>query len=64
MMPNLLPHAASAIDATLFDTVRTRLFTAVIGDVMDAKGLTHPFLPPEIHALAPDLVIVGRAMPV
>ena len=64
MMPNPLPHAASAIDATLFDTVRTRLFTAVIGDVMDAEGLTHQFLPPEIRALVPELVIVGRAMPV
>ncbi len=44
--------------------IREKLFTAVIGDVMDAKGLTRQFLPPEIRALDPDMVIAGRAMPV
>jgi len=51
-------------DAELFETVRTRLFTAVIGDVMDAQGLTRQFLPPAIRALSPDMMVVGRAMPV
>lgn len=51
-------------DATLFETIRTQLFTAVIGDVLDVAGLTHQFLPPEIRALQPDAVLVGRAMPV
>ena len=51
-------------DAELFRTVRERLFTAVIGDVMDAAGLTRQFLPPEIRALRPGDVLVGRAMPV
>ena len=51
-------------DALLFNTVRERLFTAVIGDVMDAAGLRRQFLPPNIRALVPDTVIVGRAMPV
>lgn len=51
-------------DAQLFNTVRERLFTAVIGDVMDAAGLVHQFLPPHIRALVPGTVIVGRAMPV
>lgn len=51
-------------DAALFRTVREKLFTAVIGDVMDASGLTRQFLPPEIRALHPDMVVVGRAMPV
>ena len=59
-----MTQALSATDAALFDTVRTRLFTAVVGDVMDAEGLTHQFLPPEIRALVPDQIIVGRAMPV
>jgi regulator of RNase E activity RraA len=51
-------------ETTLFATIRERLFTAVIGDVMDAEGLTRQFLPPEIRALQPDMVVVGRAMPV
>ncbi|EWY39622.1 demethylmenaquinone methyltransferase [Skermanella stibiiresistens SB22] len=40
------------------------MFTAVIGDVMDTRGLTRQFLPPEIRALDPDMMIAGRAMPV
>jgi regulator of RNase E activity RraA len=51
-------------DTTLFQTVRQTLFTAVIGDVMDAAGLTRQFLPPEIRALRPEMMLVGRAMPV
>jgi regulator of RNase E activity RraA len=51
-------------DEALFATIRERLFTAVIGDVMDAAGLTRQFLPPEIRALTPDAVVVGRAMTV
>lgn len=51
-------------DAKLFATIRERLFTAVIGDVMDKAGLTRQFLPPEIRALVPDTLLVGRAMTV
>lgn len=51
-------------DADLFTNIRQRLFTAVIGDVMDQEGLTRQFLPPAIRALSPDMVIAGRAMPV
>jgi regulator of RNase E activity RraA len=51
-------------DTKLFETVRARLFTAVIGDVMDAQGLTRQFLPPSIRAISPDMMVVGRAMPV
>ena len=51
-------------DNALFGTIRERLFTAVIGDVMDRHGLTRQFLPPEIRALDPDGVLAGRAMPV
>ena len=51
-------------DTDLFTTIRARLFTAAIGDVMDAGGLIRQFLPPEIRALDPDTVLVGRAMPV
>jgi regulator of RNase E activity RraA len=51
-------------DQELFATIRDKLFTAAIGDVMDANGLTRQFLPPEIRALNPETVLVGRAMPV
>jgi regulator of RNase E activity RraA len=51
-------------DPELFETIRTRLFTAAIGDVMDAQGLTRQFLPPTIRGVAPELIVVGRAMPV
>ena len=43
---------------------RTQLSSAVLGDVLDAMGLQHQFLPPEIRALEPTMVLAGRAMPV
>lgn len=51
-------------DDALFRLVRETLFTAVIGDVMDAAGLTRQFLPQTVRALRPDMVVVGRAMTV
>ena len=48
----------------LLTTLRERLFTAVVGDVMDKAGLRHQFLPPQIRPIAPDAVVAGRAMPV
>jgi regulator of RNase E activity RraA len=51
-------------DDELFATIRTHLFTSVIGDILDVAGLTHQFLPPSIRALNQDHVLVGRAMPV
>ena len=51
-------------DDELFTIIKTRLFSAVIGDVLDRGGLTHQFLPPAIRALDPETIMVGRAMPV
>ena len=51
-------------DASLFALCRQELFTAVVGDCMDKLGLRRQFLPPQIRALRPDMVVVGRAMPV
>jgi 4-hydroxy-4-methyl-2-oxoglutarate aldolase len=51
-------------DEELFATMRSKLFTAVIGDVMDKLGLLHQFLPPSIRPLRDDMVVLGRAMPV
>jgi regulator of RNase E activity RraA len=44
--------------------LRNNLFTAVVGDVMDAMGLTRQFLPAEVKPLNPDVVLAGIAMPV
>lgn len=48
----------------LLNTIRTSLFTAVIGDVMDAAGLTSQFLPPHLRAVSEGPILVGRAMTV
>ncbi|MGE5645053.1 MAG: RraA family protein [Acidobacteriota bacterium] len=51
-------------DAELFPSIRSGLYTAVVGDVLDRMGhLTH-FLPPRIRPIDPSMVVVGRAMPV
>jgi regulator of RNase E activity RraA len=48
----------------LLESIRHHLFTAVIGDVMDAQGLTRQFLPPHLRAVAEGPILVGRAMTV
>jgi regulator of RNase E activity RraA len=44
--------------------VRTSLYTAVLGDVLDSLGRFHQFLPPAVQSLQPSMTVVGRAMPV
>lgn len=51
-------------DAELFDLMKTRLFTAVVGDVLDALGCRNQFLPQPIKPLVPGTKLVGRAMTV
>jgi regulator of RNase E activity RraA len=53
-----------ADDAALFAAMRARLFTAVVGDILDTMGLLHQFLPPRLRPLRDDMVVLGRAMPV
>jgi regulator of RNase E activity RraA len=53
-----------ADDAALFRLVKTELFTAVVGDVLDRLGFTHQFLPAAIKPLETSTKLVGRAMPV
>jgi 4-hydroxy-4-methyl-2-oxoglutarate aldolase len=55
-----LPEA----DVERFAVVRERLYTPVVGDVLDQLGHRHQFLPQAIQALRSDMVLVGRAMPV
>ena len=59
MLPNAGPE-----EAILDQRIREQLHTAVVGDVLDSLGRYHQFLPPAIRPLDPELVLVGRAMPV
>ncbi|HYJ98461.1 MAG TPA: RraA family protein, partial [Burkholderiaceae bacterium] len=51
-------------DDELFALMRQRLFPAVVGDILDTMGFLHQFLSPQIRPLKPDMVVIGRAMPV
>jgi 4-hydroxy-4-methyl-2-oxoglutarate aldolase len=51
-------------DDVLSATLRDKLFTAVVGDVLDKMGWRRQFLPQAVRPLRPDMKIVGRAMPV
>lgn len=49
---------------SLLEQIRSHLFTAVLGDVLDAQGFTHQFLPPHLRAVSEGPILVGRAMTV
>lgn len=50
-------------DSELRAEIREKLYTAVIGDILDGLGRPHQFLPPQIRPLLPEMKVVGRAMP-
>lgn len=51
-------------EADLRATVLEKLYTPVIGDVLDTLGRRHQFLPPQIRGITPQMKLVGRAVPV
>ncbi len=51
-------------DNELFSTIRSELYTPVVGDILDGLGYYHQFLPKEIQPMKDEMVIIGRAMPV
>ncbi|MBM3784141.1 MAG: RraA family protein [Acidobacteria bacterium] len=51
-------------DGELFPLVKTHLFSAIIGDILDQMGIRNAFLPPRIRALSETMIVAGRAMPV
>jgi 4-hydroxy-4-methyl-2-oxoglutarate aldolase len=51
-------------DSELFLLLRERLFTAVIGDILDREGRYHQFLPQPIKPLKAEFRVAGRAFPV
>jgi len=59
-----LTASTSDDGAEFFGLIRDRLYTPVVGDILDTMGFFHQFLPPEIRGLTPATRVVGRAMPV
>ncbi len=51
-------------DGELFQLVKTRLYTPVVGDILDRLGFTHQFLPQPVQPLRTEMKLAGRAMPV
>lgn len=51
-------------DSELFALMRSKLFPAVVGDILDTLGFLHQFLSPQIRPVRHDMVVCGRAMPV
>lgn len=51
-------------DAELFALVIDRLYTPVVGDILDQLGCYHQFLPPAIRPISGTTHVIGRAMPV
>ena len=48
----------------MFVQMREKLYTPVVGDILDGMGYYHQFLPPDIRPLKPDFKLAGIAMPV
>jgi 4-hydroxy-4-methyl-2-oxoglutarate aldolase len=55
---------ASDSTSDLFQALRERLFTAVLGDILDRQGYFHQFLPQPIKPLKEEYRVIGRAFPV
>ena len=47
-----------------FALMRGKLYTPVVGDILDGMGYYHQFLPQEIHPLREDMKLAGKAMTV
>lgn len=51
-------------EAEMFALMKEKLYTPVVGDILDEMGYCHQFLPPEIRPLVNDMKLAGRAMTV
>ncbi|WP_208603021.1 RraA family protein [Pedobacter steynii] len=60
----MIPLRSPKNDDELIALIKSELFTAVIGDIMDKLGFLNQFLPPQVQPLRKDMTVVGRAMPV
>lgn len=48
-------------DRELFKLIREQLYTPVVGDILDAMGYSHQFLPAYIMPLSDEMKLAGRA---
>ena len=48
----------------MFSRMREKLYTPVVGDILDQMGLVHQFLPQDIRPLRDDMKLAGKAMTV
>ena len=51
-------------ETRLFELMREKLYTPVVGDILDAKGYRHQFLPPDIRPMKDSMKVAGKAMTV
>lgn len=51
-------------DDELFKIMKEKLYSAVIGDILDKMGYLHQFLPQKVQPMTLDMIVAGRAMPV
>ena len=51
-------------DAELFALIQRELYTPVVGDILDACGRYHQFLPQAVQPMRESMTVAGRAMPV
>ena len=51
-------------DDELFALMRRELYTPVVGDILDALGRYHQFLPAPVQPMRETMTVAGRAMPV
>ena len=49
-------------DHEMFELIKSKLYTPVVGDILDQMGYYHQFLPQAIRPLKPDMKLAGWAM--
>lgn len=59
-----MPDSPTSDELTMFELLRRELYTPVVGDILDALGMVHQFLPQPIQPMRESMKLVGRAMPV
>ena len=51
-------------DSALFHKMKEKLYTPVVGDILDSLGYCHQFLPQRVRPMDPSMKLAGRAMTV
>lgn len=51
-------------ETEMFKLMKEKLYTPVVGDILDTMGYYHQFLPQEIRPLTNDMKLAGKAMTV